>query len=260
MTTTIATTQNGRAAPLTVNPWDSAKAFVASGMFPTVKSEAEAYVKILAGQELGIGPMASMMGIDIIKGKVSYSANLLAAQVKNHPRYDFRPIEISATRCELQFWEEGIEAGNSEFTLEDAQRAGLVSNGGMYSKYPKAMLFARALTQGIRWYCADVTAGTPAYVPEELGANVNGDGEVVAQVEQAPQEALPAPEPAAPPESLLKLKALMEKYDFSEEMTAAVKNWIKSDSGKADLDAVDEAVRLLEKEDVPALLRKAGLE
>jgi hypothetical protein len=41
------------------------------------------------------------------------------------------------------------------------------------------MLFARAMSNGARWYCPDVFAG-PAYTPDELGADV--DGETLAMV------------------------------------------------------------------------------
>ena len=41
------------------------------------------------------------------------------------------------------------------------------------------MLYARALSNGARWFCPDVLNGSPIYTPEELGANVNEDGEVI---------------------------------------------------------------------------------
>jgi hypothetical protein len=156
-------------------PDQVAAAFRASGMFPDLKNEAQALVKIIAGQELGIGPMAAMMGINIIQGKVTLSANLLASQVKSNKTYDYLPREHTAEVCRLEFFQNGESVGISEFTIEDARRAG-VAGGQNYRKYPKAMLFARALTQGVRWFCPDVTAGSPAYVPEELGAQVDEEG------------------------------------------------------------------------------------
>jgi hypothetical protein len=41
------------------------------------------------------------------------------------------------------------------------------------------MLFARAMSNGVRWYCPDVTNGNAVYTPEELGAEVDEDGNVI---------------------------------------------------------------------------------
>jgi hypothetical protein len=158
------------------NPAQVARAFKASGMFPDLKDEAQAFVKVIAGRELGIGPMASMMGINMIQGKVTLSANLMASQVKASATYDYIVREHTAQTCRMDFLQNGEVIGTSEFTIEDAQRAGLV-RGQNWQKYPKAMLFARALSQGVRWYCPDVLNGSPAYVPEEMGAMVNSEGE-----------------------------------------------------------------------------------
>lgn len=171
MTGTIATRQNGNGiAPMNLDPMTVARAFKASGMFPDLASEAQAIVKIVAGQEVGFGPMASMQAVQMIQGKPTFSANALAALVKRHPSYNYRTREHTAEVCRLEFFEDGEPCGVSEFTIEDAKTAG-IAGGQNWRKYPKAMLFARALSQGVRWYAPDVTAGSAAYVPEELGGD-----------------------------------------------------------------------------------------
>ena len=67
-----------------------AKAMVASGYFEDAKDVAQAVVKIMAGQEMGLPPFASMTNIHIIKGKPVLGANVLATLIKNDPRYDYR--------------------------------------------------------------------------------------------------------------------------------------------------------------------------
>ena len=188
MTTALSTARNGAEldAFAGTNPAQVAKAFKASGMFPELRDEAQAFVKVIAGRELGIGPMASMMGINVIEGKVTLSANLMASQVKSSPVYDYIVREHSPEVCRMDFLQNGEVCGTSEFTMEDAQRAGLIKGGGAWQKYPKAMLFARALSQGVRWYCPDVLSGSPAYVPEEMGAEVNQEGEAVEVVNPEP--------------------------------------------------------------------------
>jgi len=175
----------------TMDPMRLGEVFAKSGWFKDSTDPAKAVVKIIAGRELGLGPMASMVGINIIEGKPALSANLLATQVKRHPAYDYVPREVTDTGAKIEFFQNGEPIGTSEFTMADATRAG-IANKQNFKRYPKAMMFARALSQGVRWYCPDVTAGAPAYVPEELGAEVDGDGEVVA----LPSAEVVAPEAA----------------------------------------------------------------
>ena len=67
---------------------------VKSGFFSDTRDAAQAIVKILAGQELGFGPIASMQGVYIVKGKTSLSANLVGAAIKRSGRYDYRIIKL----------------------------------------------------------------------------------------------------------------------------------------------------------------------
>lgn len=149
-----------------------------SGFFSDAGSAAKAVVKILAGKELGFGPIASMTGIHIIQGKVAVGANLMGASVKSDPRYDYRVLDLSDDRAEVAFYEGGKEIGRSVFTMEDAKGAGL-SGKGNWRKFPRNMLFSRAMSNGVRWYCPDAFGGSPTYTPEELGAETDGEGNVI---------------------------------------------------------------------------------
>ena len=55
------------------------------------------------------------------------------------------------------------------------------------AKFARNMLFARAISNGARWYCPDLFSGNPVYVPEELGAIVDGEGNVIAAATQPTQ-------------------------------------------------------------------------
>lgn len=153
----------------------AAKAMAASGYFKDAAQLAQAVVKVLAGHEMGFGPFASMNGIHIIQGRPSVSANLMAAAVKASPRYDYRVVEMTDKRVSLAFFENGQQIGESAFTDEDAKKAGTQNMG----KFPRNMLFARAISNGVRWFCPDVFSGSAVYTPEELGATVDGEGNVV---------------------------------------------------------------------------------
>lgn len=155
-----------------------AEVLAASGFFPDAKDGAKAVAKILAGRELGFGPMASMMGVYVIQGKVTLSATLMAAAIKRTRRYDYRIVTMDDKACTIQFYDGGAPCGESTFTLRDALAAGL-SMKPTWRAYPRNMLFSRALSNGARWYCPDVFGG-PVYTPEEFGATVDAEGTVLA--------------------------------------------------------------------------------
>ena len=157
------------------------KAFAESGMFPDIKTAAQAVVKIQAGAEMGIPPFAAMSGIHIIQGKPTVGAGLMAANVKGSGKYDYRVVESTEKICSIDFYQiprnyitiestkgkqdiPGLQfIGNSTFTEADAKKAGTKN----LDKFPKNMLFARAISNGVKWYTPDVFAG-PVYVPEEM--------------------------------------------------------------------------------------------
>jgi len=153
----------------------AANAMAGSGYFQDARQAAQAVVKILAGQEMGFGPFASMTGVYIIQGRPAIGANLMAAAVKKHPKYDYRVIKMQDDVCELAFFQEGQEIGRSVFDIEDAKKAGTKN----LDKFARNMLFARAMSNGVRWFVPDVFMGAAVYTPEELGASVNEAGEIV---------------------------------------------------------------------------------
>jgi hypothetical protein len=140
-----------------------AKTFAESGMFTDAKSMGQAFVKIQAGQEIGIPPFAAMSGIHIIQGKPTLGAGLIASTVKGSGKYDYKVKEMSDKICSIDFYQGSEMIGNSTFTIEDAKKAGTKN----IDKFPKNMLFARAISNGVKWYCPDVFAG-PIYTPEEM--------------------------------------------------------------------------------------------
>jgi hypothetical protein len=149
----------------TTDMMNVSKAFYESGMFTDIKSIAQAMVKISAGAEIGIPPFAAMTGIHIIQGKPTIGAGLIASRVKGSGKYDYKVIEASEKVCSIDFYQGANKIGNSTFTIEDAKKA-LTKN---IDKFPKNMLFARAISNGVKWYCPDVFSG-PVYVPEEMAS------------------------------------------------------------------------------------------
>jgi len=137
--------------------------FVDSGMFTDAKSVAQAFVKIQAGQEIGLAPFAAMSGINVIMGKPTFGASVIASGVKGSPKYDFKVKEMSDKLCSIDYFENKEFIGNSTFTLEDAKKQGTKN----LDKFPKNMLYARAMSNGQKWFCPDVFQ-MAVYVPEEM--------------------------------------------------------------------------------------------
>ena len=153
----------------------AAQVLYKSRYFSDVQDEAKAIVKVMAGAELGLPPFASMTGIHIIQGKPALGANVIATLIKNDPRYNYRVLEHTDSVCRIQFYEDGQPCGVSEFTAKDAQKAGTKN----MDKYPKNMLFARAISNGAKWYTPGIFGGAPVYTPDELGADVDEDGTII---------------------------------------------------------------------------------
>jgi hypothetical protein len=176
-------------APQQIDIMTLGQTLARSGYFQDAKDAAQAVVKVLAGQELGFGPVASMTGIYIVKGRVTLSANLIGAALKRSGRYNYAIRRLDNTGCTIEFFEAGQSVGTSEFTADDAAKAGL-KDGDNWRKFPRNMMFARAMSNGAKWYAPDIFGG-PVYTPDELGAIIDGEtGEIIS----TPQVAAPAPE------------------------------------------------------------------
>ena len=183
-TTALATRNTDLAVAVDVEELKSlGRLLAASGYFERdvnpEKAVAQMCTKILAGRELGFGPFAAVNGIYIVKGKPSIGANLMASAVKASGRYDYKVRKMDASICEIEFFEivggKRESLGLSSFTADEGRKAGTQN----MDKFPRNMLFARAMSNGVRWYCPDVFNGSAVYVPEEMGIEVDGEGNVV---------------------------------------------------------------------------------
>ena len=207
-----------------------AKMAIKSGFFRCGKSEtpeaaiARAALTVTFGKELGMGPATALKSLYVINGVVAMKAELVAATIKGSKKYDYRVKNHSDETCEIEFFE-GVESlGSSEFSMQHAKNAGLSSNPN-YKKWPKAMLFARAITQGARWYCADLFLGS-IYTPDEIEAGDFIDVEPVVSepavdpAESAtdiPQEDLPTAIEAPSVKQLFRLESLAKDPRLSKE-------------------------------------------
>jgi len=168
-----------RDSELTVQTLDDVlrlgEVFAKSGMFADVKDAAQAVVKIMAGRELGLPPLFSMTRIYMVKGQVALSATAMAALIKASGRYDYRIVRLTSKEAVIDMYDSGQAVYRSTFTIDDAKAAG-VAGGDNYRRFPRNMLFARALSNGARFVCPHILAGV--YVREELG-EAPDEGDIV---------------------------------------------------------------------------------
>ena len=150
-------------------PMSVGKVFAERGMFPDIKTQAQAVVKILAGKELGLSPFESMKNIYLVSGKLALQSNALASLIKTSKKYDYKVDTLTNEECSISFFEfigdKKETIGVSTFTFKDAAKAGLV-NKDNWKNFPRNMLFARALANGVRFYCPDAACGW--HIQEEL--------------------------------------------------------------------------------------------
>ena len=136
-----------------------AEVMMKSGFFKDTKDVAQAAVKIIAGQELGIGPVAALRGIDIVEGQTSIRAHLAAALIRKSGRYDYVVDENTDEACTITYYNKGgNKLGTARFTIAQAKKAGLAGRK-VWQQYPSDMLYNRAMSRGARIYCPDIFLG-----------------------------------------------------------------------------------------------------
>ena len=157
---------------------------------------------ILAGREMGIGPMTALQHLYVVDGRPAMSAQLMRALVFAHG-HTIRVAEANSERCTLIGRRAG-EAGDGAhvtWTMEDARRA-QVAGKQNWARYPRQMLMARATGELCRAIFPDVIGGM-AYTVEEaddIPAAENGTAPPTRTVRRA-RAPKAAPPPAAPSEA-----------------------------------------------------------
>jgi hypothetical protein len=162
-----------------------AKALAESGMLPGQyrKQPANLLYALEYAESLGLHPMAAITGIHVIEGKPSASAALISALVRRAGH------KLRVRGNDQEAVAQIVRADDPDYTFEvrwtmaRAEQAGLARKQ-VWKNYPAAMLKARAITEVARDACEEALSGMH-YTPEELGANVDQDGEPVeAEVQQ----------------------------------------------------------------------------
>jgi len=157
---------------------------VSSKMYKGIGEQAGVMMIMLSARELNIPPMQAMNGgLNIINGKVEISARMMSALIRRagHQIVVKENSDVSCTligkRCDTG------ESQGASFTIQEAQKAGLVKPGGGWTKWPKDMCFARALSRLSRQLFSDVIG--IGYVEGEIKAS---EAEILVPEDVIPQE------------------------------------------------------------------------
>ena len=151
-----------------------------------VVSQEQAAAIMLKGYELGLSTTASFEFVQVIQGKPALSPRGAMALLLNSPLVK----NVTMTRLEDKGKFIGYECRmervngfsfTGRFTLEDAQRAGLVKPDSGWAKYPENMCLWRAVGFAADVVFPDVTAGmtTLMKAPEMYGVALTEGGDVI---------------------------------------------------------------------------------
>lgn len=169
-----------------------AKALSDSNMLPKQyqRQPANLLWAIEYADSLGLPPMVAITGVHVIEGKPSASAALISALVRR-AGHRLRVVgDDTGATAKIVRRDDPDFCFEVTWTMDRARAAGLAGKG-VWRSYPAAMLKARAITECARMACEEALSGLH-YTPEELGAQVNEEGEVIdVQAEPARQEAPP---------------------------------------------------------------------
>ncbi len=142
-----------------------------------VASPEQAAAIMLKGHELGLGLTASFEMIHMINGKPSLSPKGAMALILQHREFDGIEIKDEPGRCTVTMKRKNGFQYTVAFSIEDAQRAGLIKGDSGWDKYPANMLRWRAIG-----FCSDVVF--PDVIggmkrTDEFDMPIAEDGEVI---------------------------------------------------------------------------------
>jgi len=135
-----------------------AETVVRSGLFPALKTaEAAAGLMLLCDSE-GLHPMQAMRRYDIIQGRPAMRSDAMLAEFQNRGG-SVRWNKMDDTECEGVFSAPGLSGDLPiRWTIAMAERAGLTKKDN-WRNYPRAMLRARVIGEGVRSAMPGVVVG-----------------------------------------------------------------------------------------------------
>lgn len=210
-----------------------------SKFFEKLNGKAGIISMALYAREMGLPPMQCLFGgMNNIMGKVEISPRLMNSMIRRNG-HKLRIIESTDLVCSIS----GIRSDTQEtytctYTIKEAERAGLIKEGGGWKKNPSDMLFARCISRLARRLFPDVIG--PAYVEGEVPNEAAEESETIeeAVVEEVKEELISE-----------------DKIDFLEELVSsnpAIKpkflEWANLDSfSEIPLEKFEKSIKAIKK-------------
>ena len=181
-----------------------ARALADSGLLPESYRRQPANVlwAMEFAEMLHLPPMVAMTGVHVIEGKPTASAGLISALVRRAGH----KLRVGYDASKMTGWAEVVRSDDPDFTyrsewdldravtaelctVKDGKPHAVDSKGRSkpWRKFFPSMTKARAITEVARDACEEVLFGLH-YTPEELGAEVDEDGAVLAVVVDEPAQ------------------------------------------------------------------------
>ena len=143
--------------------WKMAQSVAASGLFG-MKDPNQAMALMLIAQAEGMHPALAARDYHVIQGRPALKADAMMARFQAAGgKVEWKQYTDTAVSAVMSHPSGG--AVTIEWTLEMANRAGLTKNP-TWRQYPRQMLRARVISEGIRTVFPGVAVGV--YTPEEV--------------------------------------------------------------------------------------------
>ncbi len=198
----------------------AAEYIVKSGLFG-VKDKAQAVSLMLLSEAEGLHPMKAIQEYNIIHGRPALKADAMLARFLNAGG-KVKWHKLTETECEATFLHPHGGEVTIKWTIEMARKAGLTEkknkDGSLnnWQKYPRAMLRARVISEGIRTVYPVVCVGV--YTPEEV--EDFDDNVIEVDAMEVKEETNGKVEQETPPsriEVMRKIKEIYEKLSWTPE-------------------------------------------
>lgn len=193
---------------------------------------ANVLIAVNLGQAMGLGPAESLYRINVIQGKPTASAELIAAQVRKAGH----KLRIDKDEARQSVTATIVRCDDPDYPISETRDAAWAKAMGLaskdnYRKQPMTMLTWRAITAAAREACPEALYGV-AYTPDEM---------TDMQPEPRAAEASAAPRSAAP------AKAQPKPASNAASYMQPVRDLFKPWAAALDLHAQDAASLLAEK-------------
>lgn len=160
-------------APYSMQPetlddaWRLAKLTIGAAIMPQWGRPEQVAMVIMAARERQIPAFTALQNAHVVKGKVGWSAALLAAMVLADPTCEyFEIVETTHTKATVASKQQGRPEKRLTYTIEEARQAGLFEKDGQWQKRPATMLRWAAFREAARAFWPHRTTGM--FTPGEL--------------------------------------------------------------------------------------------